>query len=273
MPLMVFDIECDEDCALMDSGDFGIYVRLLMRQWIEGSIPPETEALAKLIRENQKVFDCFTKRFLDKKLPIGKDGRRRNEKLAELREKAIQKVIKLRANARKGGRPKKLGANQKVPTGKPNAKPDGEAGAYEYVYESEFDSGSREGESLREGDPIQWAGDDRLEKIRQAYPETKRGGVARGRQTINTAIDSIMARHASTIEDAAGWLLGRVQAYAASDQGKSEYAPNLVRWMEDGCYDQSGAEWAKVDYEKAARDQKAQERRERWKQEEAKHVE
>ena len=52
MPLWVYDIEADEDCSLMTLEEFGAFMRLLIRQWIEGSIPSEKKRLAKHKQSN-----------------------------------------------------------------------------------------------------------------------------------------------------------------------------------------------------------------------------
>lgn len=102
MPLFVVDLETDETCRLMDDACFGAYVRCLVRQWIEGSLPAAPETVARLVGSPVKRVATF----LDAKFPVA-DGRRRNPKLAALRSEKLAKVETNRANGRHGGRPPK----------------------------------------------------------------------------------------------------------------------------------------------------------------------
>ena len=111
MPLWVYDIESDEACALMTHEQFGVYIRLLIRQWIEGSIPADPQRLAMLIREPS---ERFSERFSDVLAKFDqhpeKPGRLINGRLHTERAKAVDKVEKNRIAGRKGGLSKEANA-------------------------------------------------------------------------------------------------------------------------------------------------------------------
>ncbi len=97
MPLFVIDLETDETCKLMDDAHYGSYVRCLVRQWIEGSLPGDLGTVARLVGSPAKRVGTF----LDAKFPIGADGRRRNTKLDDLRADRLAKADKNRESANK----------------------------------------------------------------------------------------------------------------------------------------------------------------------------
>jgi len=51
------DAQNDEAVRLMNNREFGIYVKLLGLNWVEGSIPNDPKKLAKLVQEEQADFD------------------------------------------------------------------------------------------------------------------------------------------------------------------------------------------------------------------------
>ena len=104
MPLWVYDVETDETCALMSPEAFGIYVKLLMRQWIEGSIPADEAALLRLLRLPSERYSGCLANALAKFSPCnGNPDRLANARLTEERDKAVAKVEKNRLAGRKGG--------------------------------------------------------------------------------------------------------------------------------------------------------------------------
>jgi uncharacterized protein YdaU (DUF1376 family) len=50
------DVLSDEMCSAMSHEQFGIYMRLLMHAWLEGSIPAEPVKLQRLLKLNAKKF-------------------------------------------------------------------------------------------------------------------------------------------------------------------------------------------------------------------------
>lgn len=117
MPLWVYDIETDEDCALMQLQVYGAYVRLLSRQWIEGSVPPDTARLAALLRVTEDYFAREIWPSLAGKFPEDGRGRRQNHRLAQERDRVLGKIEVLKSNGAKGGRPPTKGLSKTKPKG------------------------------------------------------------------------------------------------------------------------------------------------------------
>jgi len=75
----------------------------------------------------------------------------------------------------------------------------------------------------------------------QAYPSAGRVGYQRARLAIAGALDVLRLREES---DPAGWLLGRVRAFAASPAGNAgKYTPHAATWFSDGRYDDPPEAW------------------------------
>ena len=120
MPLWVYDIDTSRFCRRLSDADFGRYMRLLLLQWIEGKVPVETEQ-AMVDAGIEMTAKAETERLLSEKFPVSDDGKcRQNERLANERESAIEKIMRNRENGRKGGRPKKRTDNRTVSQKKPN---------------------------------------------------------------------------------------------------------------------------------------------------------
>lgn len=102
MPLWVYDLDTDRDCRKMSDATFGRYMRLLIRQWIEGCVPATpTEAMRDAMLDPGSEADI--QRLLDQKFTL-KDGQaRRNVKCFDARNDAIKKVLTLRKNGSYGG--------------------------------------------------------------------------------------------------------------------------------------------------------------------------
>tara|TARA_R100000808_G_scaffold21732_1_gene46998 strand:+ start:1359 stop:2417 length:1059 start_codon:yes stop_codon:yes gene_type:complete len=86
-PLYASDFLNDEDVALVPNDAVGIYIKLLCRQWIEGSLPSCTGSLSRLSGEDEDSF-VYLWELLSHKFPEGEDGRLRNPRLAAERDKA-----------------------------------------------------------------------------------------------------------------------------------------------------------------------------------------
>lgn len=116
MPLWVYDIDTDEDCRAMPDATFGRYMRLMIRQWIEGSVPADA---ALCVRTGMLDHDAAAdvKSLLDRKFSVRDGSRRLNARCKQEREAATEKVLALRRNGSKGGR--------KKADGEPFAEPDG----------------------------------------------------------------------------------------------------------------------------------------------------
>ena len=100
------DIESDETCKAMTHAEFGMYMRLLLNCWTEGSIPAEPERLQRLLRVSSRTLSaswpaiapCFTP---------GEDGRLVQSRLETEREKQVQRREDNERKGRMGGRPAK----------------------------------------------------------------------------------------------------------------------------------------------------------------------
>lgn len=174
MPLWVYDLEADEDCALMSLAEYGAYMRLLQRQWIEGSIPVDMPRLARLLRVTADEINAIWPALADKFVKDGR-GRQKNHRLDQERVKAIKKVEKNRANGSLGGRPKETKSESEI-------KPNGSIRASGSDSESGSGSGSSGG-SAEGGDAFDafWAGvPNKLGKgtARKAYASAIAGGAA-----------------------------------------------------------------------------------------------
>ena len=97
------DFLSDEEQELMSCAQAGAYVRLLARQWIEGSVPADLPALAKLagaksLREMEKLWPAIAPKFK----PNGTAGRLVNARLEREREKQRAWREGLADNGRRG---------------------------------------------------------------------------------------------------------------------------------------------------------------------------
>lgn len=100
MPFYGVDFYESEAVTLMTLEEEAMYVRLLWRQWREGSLPADGPAQARLGRGpiTARVAAQF---------PVCEDGRCRNPRMAEIREKQLATYEK-RAEAGRRGRTKQL---------------------------------------------------------------------------------------------------------------------------------------------------------------------
>lgn len=118
------DIESDERCKAMTHAEFGMYMRLLLNCWTEGSIPAEPVKLQRLLKVSSKTFKatwpaiepCFT--------PSG--DRLTQSRLEEERTRQRERSLINSDRGRKGGRPKESTTDIKprLSLGKSEEKPD-----------------------------------------------------------------------------------------------------------------------------------------------------
>lgn len=123
MPFYGVDFYEDEAVSLMEAAEEAVCLRLLWRQWREGSLPADPIGLAGLARAgtvSPAVLGYF---------PVSPgDGRRRNQWLEEIREKHLLKGEKL-SQAGKRGRAKQLSDPKVRPArGEARARPAASAG-------------------------------------------------------------------------------------------------------------------------------------------------
>lgn len=79
----------------------GHYLTLLMVQWDAGFLPSDVDALERISCGVSEAWNL-----LEDKFPVGKDGLRRNRRLEEHRETAVEIRKKRQENGKKGGKPK-----------------------------------------------------------------------------------------------------------------------------------------------------------------------
>jgi uncharacterized protein YdaU (DUF1376 family) len=97
------DILTDENCSAMTLEEFGAYMRLLLRAWIEGSIPSEPTRLARMLGIRRQSFDriwpaiapCF----------LEQDGRLIQQRLEQERSRQRERSAVNSAKGKLGGRP------------------------------------------------------------------------------------------------------------------------------------------------------------------------
>lgn len=92
----------------------GAYLRLLIVQFDQGGIPPDTESIGAISPVARKIWD---KKLKNKFQHVNNDGTLFNKVMAGIRNEAIEKRTVNRENGGMGGRPKK---NRTVISGKPN---------------------------------------------------------------------------------------------------------------------------------------------------------
>lgn len=80
-PFYVGDWDGDEAVKLMNNRERGAYLRLLIHQWREGSLPDDVSALATLAGEPPRVFERMWAK-MDGKFPVTDTGRRCNPRMA-----------------------------------------------------------------------------------------------------------------------------------------------------------------------------------------------
>lgn len=120
MPVHVADLMSDSDCRQMSDAEFGRYLRLLFRQWEEGSVPASPHEAVK-----DAGLDAGSEgsvgSILEAKFDV-KDDVCLNAKCAAIRATRLAQAEKRRANGKLGGRPKK-NAPARKPAGASPAKP------------------------------------------------------------------------------------------------------------------------------------------------------
>jgi hypothetical protein len=106
MPFYGSDFYEDEAVCLMNAEEERVYLRLLWRQWREGSLPAESDELQALLRGlpglSPRVLAC---------IPRCDDGRRRNPRLEEHRQKHLR-ILEKKSQGGRAGRAKQLKTNR-----------------------------------------------------------------------------------------------------------------------------------------------------------------
>jgi len=99
--LYASDFYCDTDDWTVT--EVGIYIRLLMSQWVNGDLPPEPSRLARIAGcEVRTLQKCFTQT-IAKKLCMNAQGRLQNSRLEKTRTELFEYRKKQEESGRKGG--------------------------------------------------------------------------------------------------------------------------------------------------------------------------
>lgn len=248
MPLPVYDIETDEMCRLMDLAEFGAYMRLLIRQWIEGSIPADPIKIARLLGGNTKETERLLSGFLNAKFPAdAANSRRRNPELSALHAEKSSVAKKNREIANKRWESER--SCERTSDGMSERIADGNANALIRASDSESESESFSGISLRDGGPgegqsfhdARYARSGRwpahlLGSLVSEYPRHRRTGKVSATAAADRALTRIAAGE-NPPADPIAWLRERIRAFAASAAGNNgQFTPKPSTWFDDERY-------------------------------------
>lgn len=175
MPWYGFDYEADERCKLLTDAEDGVYRKLLWEQWKEGSVPADPTVATRLIRsDNPEIVNRILETFF---LTNGTTGRKRNERLHEIRRR-IEAEHAAKSKGGKKGRRKQLHTQPGLSHGSDASQPEGESGQPEPEPEPEPEE--RDGSRGKVPEPgtkrvkAADAADTLFERFWTAYP--KRAG-------------------------------------------------------------------------------------------------
>lgn len=104
MPLYLDQWEQSNVIGSMPAAAEGLFLRLILKQWRNESIPADEERCRLLSRATTKEWKEFLP-FFEEAFPVGDDGKRRNPQAGDRRRASICKIDQLRENGGKGGRP------------------------------------------------------------------------------------------------------------------------------------------------------------------------
>ena len=91
MPLYFRDLRTSETWRTMSHTQRGIYMELIGHQWEEESIPGDLVHVMRLLHPKAKKKDVS---HVLERFPVGDDGRRRNDRTAEVRQDQLSKYDK-----------------------------------------------------------------------------------------------------------------------------------------------------------------------------------
>lgn len=100
------DFLTDEHVCQMSHTERGIYITLLSLCWLEGTLPLETDRLAKMVHVSLNQFTrLWEKSVLRQCFQVHDDGRLHHKRLDEEREKQANFKRRQSDNGKRGGRP------------------------------------------------------------------------------------------------------------------------------------------------------------------------
>lgn len=77
------------DTVDLSNEEVGAYFRLLCYQWVNGSLPAQLELISRLAHAELPAFESVWAS-IQAKFTVGEDGRLRNRRMEEVRQKAIR---------------------------------------------------------------------------------------------------------------------------------------------------------------------------------------
>lgn len=244
-PLYAADFLSSETVVLMDNEGVGVYVKLLCRQWIEGSLPDDTAALARLTGEPEESF-ARTWEFLESRFPAGDDGRLRNPRLADERDKAES----IHSRKSQGGKTRK--AQRKQDSAVDSIAESSRTPPCDYDCDVVVPSEGGAGGGLRKWQ--HWA-----RFILDEYP--KPGPRYKAMDAACRLIDKIsLGKADATVDEIVEDAVQVTKRFAAATKGAG-YIPHLATWVDDGWFEMDEEEWAS--YGRDFKDQKQQDSQKR----------
>jgi len=250
-PLYVYDWITDEAVQCMTLEQQGAYLRLLMHQWIEGSIPRNEDEIARLLNVPRDSVASLMAPIWQKFPKVKyKRGRHANPTLESIREEQESRRKTKADNGLKGARQRWQGHSPAnggpmptraitntitIPITKArNSTPD-----------TSTRPRSRDVDivALNEANKLRRT----IQEIYQCYPRQV------GRTAALRAIQKALTRIAKSGKesDPADYLKRKVEAFADSAAGQAgKFTPYPATWMNAGRYDDAVEEWQEQEPER-----------------------
>ena len=255
-PLYASDFLNDEDVALVPNDAVGIYIKLLCRQWIEGSLPNCTGALSRLSGEDEDSF-VYLWELLSHKFPEGEDGRLRNPRLAAERDKAES----IHSRKSQGGKTRKAQRKQDstvesiVESTVESIVQSSKTPPCDYDCDVVVPSEGGAGGGWRK-----WQHWSRF--ILDEYP--KPGPRYKAIDAACRLMDKIsLGKPGSTVDEIVADAVKVTKRFAAATNG-ANYIPHLSTWVDDGWFEMDEEEWTSYGRDfKEQKQQDAQKRQDR----------
>lgn len=90
MPFWWSDWRNDQFVRALDFCGEGLFLNMLIEQWVEGSLPEDPSMVRRVVGgdKDAAAWDRWGELLLDRKFPVCVDGRRRNDRLERARQSA-----------------------------------------------------------------------------------------------------------------------------------------------------------------------------------------
>lgn len=204
--------------------EVGIYLRFLLNQWINGSIPREFKRLSMLITANPEDLEKNHWPLIGQKFVEGKDGRLRNARLEEIKQQQID-YRKAQAKLGKKGAQKRWGRHDEPhserysdPSGDTISDPNGDSNGQKIALQSSSSFLKKEKRKKRK--KVDWNG---FAKCWSAYPKKKSKGQAeKNWEKINPG-EQLVEKILSTIE--------RAKKSDDWQKNQGEFIPYFSSWL------------------------------------------